>query len=401
MKRIIGWSISVLLLSSFVVSCSGGSTASAPAKPTPKANEFGVITAYEWKDTYPDHYESYKKNLENSTTYSYLEEHPQMLTLFAGFGYAKTFTAARGHTYTLHDVARTGRPHPRANCLSCKSADYTALVNMSSDNYRKPFDEIHAQVNEKVSCYNCHENDPSTVTPTHQYLINAVGKEDVNPSVLVCAQCHVDYYFAPNTFETTLPYNSVAETHPDAMIAYYDNIGFADWTNPNTGTKHVFIQHTEFETNMQAGSHIKAGLVDSCATCHMGETTNAKGAKFTSHKWTSPLENDEIFQNTCSKCHTNKDAFVTGVKAKQDEVVKYTFEVADKIVDLSNRLERAVKNGSRSEAQLNELRDLNRHAQFYWNYVVTENSNGAHNFTITKYCLDKATEIVDEALTKI
>lgn len=391
----------IVVLCSFVVSCSGGSMAKGTSSRAPKANGAGVIPAIEWKDSYPDQYDSYKENIKNSATYSYLEEHPQMLTLFHGFGYEKSFTAARGHVYSLYDPTISGRPHPRAACLTCKSADYTALVNADSSNYGKPYEEIYAQVYEPISCYNCHENDVATVTPTHQYLKNAMANENVDARNLVCGQCHVDYYFKPGgTFEVTLPYDSVAGTHPDKMIEWYDNMGFADWTNPDTGTKHIFVQHTEFETNLQQGSHFYRGAANTCSACHMGEEDGANGV-YTSHYWRSPFDNVALMEKSCVQCHGDVNEFISSVKAKQADVVKYTFEVADKIVELNNKLAAAVKAGRMSESQLDELRDLNRHAQFYWNYVVTENSDGAHNFTITKYCLDKANNIVEDALTKI
>ena len=39
-----------------------------------------------------------------------------------------------------------------------------------------------------------------------------------------------------------------------------------------------------------------------------------------------------------------------------------------------------------------------RDAQFYWDFVFVENSNGAHNSKLTYACLDKAQELTEQAL---
>ena len=42
------------------------------------------------------------------------------------------------------------------------------------------------------------------------------------------------------------------------------------------------------------------------------------------------------------------------------------------------------------EDQLNKLRDLNRTAQFYWDWVMVENSDGAHNSALAQDTLNKS-----------
>ena len=54
-----------------------------------------------------------------------------------------------------------------------------------------------------------------------------------------------------------------------------------------------------------------------------------------------------------------------------------------------------------ASAELAELQQLQREAQFYWDFAMNENSEGAHNSKLTRACLDKAEEIADAALAKM
>ena len=57
--------------------------------------------------------------------------------------------------------------------------------------------------------------------------------------------------------------------------------------------------------------------------------------------------------------------------------------------------------GTLSDDQLAELQKLHRTAQFYWDFVMVENSEGAHNPDLTFETLDKAEAAVDEALAML
>ncbi len=361
--------------------------------------ENGVISAEEWKAVYPEIYESWKANEENSEVIDHVKEYPQIATLYEGMGFAFAYNSARGHSYTLEDVSATGRPHPLANCLTCKTPDYTALVNAQGDGaYAMDFEEVYAQLDESVSCYNCHENQAGNggeLVVTHKYLDNALGadKEKVNAATLSCGQCHNEYYFAPETKATTLPYTSLETMNPDSILAYYNEAGFTDYTNPQTGTQQIKVQHPEFETFMGAGS-VHAGTF-SCADCHMGKTTSAEGVEYVNHKWTSPLENEELQASTCSACHEDLKASVAAIQEEEEARVN---AIADQLVELTTKLAEAVASGEYTEDELNAIRSVNRDAQFYWDFVFVENSEGAHNSKLTKDCLDKAESLVAEAL---
>ena len=65
---------------------------------------------------------------------------------------------------------------------------------------------------------------------------------------------------------------------------------------------------------------------------------------------------------------------------------------------MSFRREAFVPKGDMPEKTLNEVRALARDAQFYWDFVFVENSEGAHNPKLTEFCLDKAEELTNQAI---
>ena len=361
--------------------------------PTP-ANENGVITAEEWGEVFPEIYASYMENNDNTYRIDYLEEDPYLTTVYEGFGFAKDYTSAVGHTYTLEDVYNTERPHALANCLTCKTPDYTKLVNdMGEDAYTLDFEEVYAQMNESVSCYNCHENqahNDGELVVTHSYVTAALGEDSGIPlETLTCGQCHIEYYFAPDNKATSMPYDSIEAMDPEAILAYYNEMGFSDWTQESTGTGLLKAQHPELETFLGAGSVHAATM--NCADCHMEDRES-----YTSHNWQSPLES-EIILATCASCHGDTD-MVAKTKAIQEEITAREKETGEKLAELKTALAEAVAAGTYSEDELDAVRSKYRDAQWFWDFCYVENSEGAHNSTLSKRCLDNADALIAEGM---
>ena len=363
------------------------------------SQENGVITADEWAAVYPEIVASYKSNDENNYRIDYLEQDPYLKTLYEGYGFAKDYTSAVGHTYTLKDVSGTQRPHPVANCLTCKTPDYTKLVNdMGVEAYKLDFAETHGKMVNNISCYNCHENQAGNkgkLVVTHSYAANALGSdmENIDPAILSCGQCHIEYYFDPETKETMAPYKGIANVGPEAILSYYNDIGFSDWTQESTGTGMLKAQHPEFETFMGKGS-IHASLLN-CADCHMAVKTEGD-VTYHSHKWESPLQNEALLAN-CAACHADTD-MKAKVQAIQTEVTSKEKEVGEKLATLKTTLAEAAAAGEMSNDELDAVRALYRDAQWYWDFCYVENSEGAHNSTLAKECLSKSDGLVAEAM---
>jgi nitrite reductase (cytochrome c-552) len=210
----------------------------------------------------------------------------------------------------------------------------------------------------------------------------------------VCGQCHDEYYFAGDAKATTLPYTSLDTMNPDDILAYYDELGFVDFTNPDTGVGLIKVQHPEFETYLGEGS-VMAALGYTCADCHMGTATADDGTEYANHNLTSPLDNEELIESTCSNCHAD---IVAEVAEIQEEAEARTNEIGYKLQDLTDQLAEAVANETIDDETYAAVAELNRDAQFYWDFVFVENSEGAHNSALTNDCLDKADDLVDQAL---
>ena len=126
----------------------------------------------------------------------------------------------------------------------------------------------------------------------------------------------------------------------------------------------------------------------------MGDMKKADGTTTKNHFITSPLDNQALIDSTCSKCHANLKADVESI---QEKTVARTSALADKLVELHNAIAAAAESGKLSDDQLAAVRAVARDAQFYWDFVFVENSEGAHNSKLTAYCQDKAEELMDQA----
>ncbi len=337
-------------------------------------------------------------NKDNSYVTDYLEQDPYLVNIYEGYGFAKDYGSARGHEYTLEDVAKTQRPHAKANCLTCKTPDMHKMIEEQGVAvYSMPFDEVMAQMTQNVGCYTCHGADNGNngaLVVTHQYVNEALGENvsTINPATLSCGQCHIEYYFTPEDSEAMMPYHSVAEMTPEAILAYYDAMDFADWTQESTGTRMLKAQHPEMETVLQ-GKH--AAFL-SCADCHMPTETTADGVEYRSHFLASPLENEALLAS-CAKCHgeTDMTAFVKDI---QQKVTSRETEVGNKLSAMKDALAAAVAAGGKSEEELDAVRKLHREAQWFFDFCYVENSEGAHNSELAMHCLDTADNKIDEAL---
>ncbi|MDO4961314.1 MAG: ammonia-forming cytochrome c nitrite reductase subunit c552 [Eubacteriales bacterium] len=365
----------------------------------------GVVSAEEWSSYYPDIYASHMRNAENTGhdtgRVAYTEADPYIQTLYQGMAFSFDYTEAVGHSYTLDDITETTRPHKLANCLTCKTPDLTALVNeLGPEVYSTDFNEIFAQVSEPISCYTCHANTPGTVVISSDYMAAAMNDDieahRVDAVNVACAQCHIEYYFDSENKATSVPYTGMDNIDPDSILAYYNEMGFVDFTNENTGVGMIKVQHPEFETYTGAGSQ-HAGMYN-CADCHMGVAYDKDGYPYVNHMFTSPLDNEALLKETCFMCHKDLKTQVAEIQA---EITGREAEIGQLLVELNSKLADAVKAGTLSEDELNEIRSLDRNAQFYWDFVYVENSEGAHNSALSRECLDKAEAIANEALSKL
>ena len=336
---------------------------------------------------------------ENSYVTDYLEQDPYLVNIYEGYGFAKDYGSARGHAYTLEDVQRTQRPHAKANCLTCKTPDmHKMIAEQGVSVYSMPFDEVMAQTTNTISCYTCHGADDGNggqMVVTHQYVNEALGENvsEIKAASLSCGQCHIEYYFTPEDSEAMMPYHSKAEMTPEAILAYYDELGFSDWEQPGTGTKMLKAQHPELETY----SYGKHAAMLSCADCHMPVETTESGAQYHNHHLVSPLESETLLAK-CAACHGSAENTTALVKGIQEKVTARETEVGNKLSGLKDALTAAVSAGNMSEEELDTVRKLHREAQWFFDFCYVENSEGAHNSELAYRCLDTSEAKIDEAM---
>jgi nitrite reductase (cytochrome c-552) len=345
-----------------------------------------------WGQNYPREYESYLQTRvdDTATKYGgafprdYLEEDPRQVILFAGYGFSKEYVQARGHYHALEDVTKTKRlktPYNAGTCMTCKSTDVPRLMDSMGVEafYAANFHDLKEKVSHPIGCQDCH--DPRTLTlritrPALKEAFTAMGR-DINQAThqdmrsLVCAQCHVEYYFKSDP-KNYLTFPWAKGTTAENMIEYYDDQDFADYVHPISKVRIVKAQHPDFEL-FSTGVHAYAGL--SCADCHMPYKSEG-GIKFTDHHVQSPLLN---VANSCAVCHRWEEGkLIDRVEAIQDKVQNATWQTEEALVKAHFDVGAVMQAGATDE-QLKVARQLIRHAQFQWDYISASNGMGFHS----------------------
>jgi nitrite reductase (cytochrome c-552) len=186
----------------------------------------------------------------------------------------------------------------------------------------------------------------------------------------VCAQCHVEYYFAGPEKRLTYPWANGLRA--DEILAYYEEIGFSDWTHATTGGGVLKAQHPEFETWSQ-GIHARSGVT--CADCHM-PYTRIGAMKVSDHWVRSPMLNVD---NACRTCHRwSGDELTARVNTIQDRTYQLRNVAIDAAIELARTIAAEAARDTPDVARLEAARTQHRRAQFLTDFVEAENSMGFH-----------------------
>ncbi len=104
--------------------------------------------------------------------------------------------------------------------------------------YKGKWKDLGAEVINPIGCQDCHDPKTMNLRITRPALIEAYERQgkDINNFTrqemrsLVCAQCHVEYYFKGKEEKyLTFPWDKGFSA--DDMEAYFDEIEFSDWTH--------------------------------------------------------------------------------------------------------------------------------------------------------------------------
>lgn len=402
-RPIIGWSIAlvimaiIFLLGLFAASVTERRAEIATLYNNKKIEIKGINPkSEEWGVNYPREYSTWEKTNEmdfkskhlGNVHEDILKSRPSMVVLWAGYAFSRDYYAPRGHMYTVEDVTntlRTGTPDNEhkdlqpATCWTCKSPDVPRMMQEVGIEgfYKMPWSYFGSEIVNPLGCADCHDPENMNLVITRPALIEAfdrMGKSIKNASpqemrTLVCAQCHVEYYFKGESKYLTFPWDGGISV--ESIENYYDSLSYFDWTHSLSRAPMLKAQHPDYELFL-LGPHSQRGL--SCADCHMPYMTEG-AIKFSNHQIMSPLKN---INSTCQTCH----------RESEEKLRNYVYEYQDKILEIRNRVEDelvkahimakiAWDNGANTKEMDLPLK-LIRQAQWRWDFTVASHGASFH-----------------------
>jgi len=287
-------------------------------------------------------------------------------------------------------------------CYSCKSADNPRLWDEMGmvDFDRLPFSALGEQIDHPIGCANCHEANTMRLIVTNPALEEALAAQGKDwrtftrqeMRTVVCANCHVEYYFKGDGKYLTFPWAD--GTQIENIAAYYAELGFKDWDHPQSGAPMIKMQHPEYELFTADSTHYNAGVA--CADCHMPYTRDG-AAKFSTHDVRSPLLNAET---ACGACHTDVEYVTNRVSIIQNQVHDTLLATEDALVAAITAIEAASAVQGVDATLLEEARQLHRQAQLRWDFIAAENSMGFHNPEEALRILAAATDLARQGQIK-
>ena len=350
---------------------------------------------------------SFHSELGGSAMRDLIEEDPRIAVLWAGYPFSRDYNQARGHAYAIQDVRNTLRttgPMP-ATCWTCKSPDVPRLMDTMgvAAYYKGSLTDLGHEVVNPIGCKDCHDPKTMDLRITRPALVEAYARmgKDVTKSThnemrsLVCAQCHVEYYFAKDTARPNylvFPWDSGFSA--EKMEKFYDQNKFHDFVHKLSKTKVIKAQHPDFELYSQ-GVHARRGV--SCADCHMPYKSEGS-VKFTDHHIRSPLAD---MSTSCMVCHRqSEETLREDVYMRQRRVIERKLAVEDQIVRAHIEAAQAWKD-SATEQEMEPALDKIRRAQWRWDWVASSNGVGFHAPDVAQQTLGQAMEFAQAARLEI
>ena len=376
-----------------------------------------------WGEVFPREYDTYMKTADTtfrskyagSSTVDLLEESPQMVILWAGYPFSKGYNQGRGHLHAVDDVRNSlrhgspvkGKPSPLPNtCWTCKSPDVPRLMNQKgvAEFYEGTWEQLGAEIINPIGCADCHDSKTMNLHISRPALVEAFQARglDVENAThqemrsLVCAQCHVEYYFSKKIREgvnyLVFPWKN--GTVLEDIEKYYDNIEFSDFTHSLSRTPILKAQHPDYEIFL-TGTHASRGV--SCADCHMPFISEG-GQKFTDHHIQSPLNN---VANSCQVCHREEtEKLINDVYTRQDKIVENRNILETVLVRSHIEAKMAWDKGA-SETQMKDILADIRKAQWRWDFAAAGHGNSFHSPVETGRIIAGGIAYAQEARVKL
>ena len=232
----------------------------------------------------------------------------------------------------------------------------------------------------------------------------AIGLLSRSDSVLMCAQCHVEYNCNPGTDPKTgtaigmddrranfFPWTSVL-----GLKGTYEAISFKDFRHAVTGTLLTKLQHPDTETFW--GSRHEAKGVE-CKNCHMPRRVGADGKEFTSHGMMGVRSTPE---NVCANCHSmwSREDAEYRISAVQEYVRGNMGEAEFWLGQLIDAFV-GTRDAGVAEETLAKAREAHDTAHILWEWWTAENSDGFHNPQLARDSLTKSITASQEAVAML
>lgn len=403
-----------------------------------------------FKEFFPLQYQTYLENNDDTQMTEYSgsvphEKHrcgdlpkgykycqPYLKNLWLGYPFSYEYNRARGHTYALRDVLHIDRINRYgekaglpATCYNCKTPKMMEWTEKYGDDFwTMEFNNFREEMeldNHSIGCATCHDPTNMDLRITSIPLAEALERLGTpwqkasrnEMRSLVCAQCHVEYYFQDKKHgpaaKPVFPWDK--GKNPEEVYEYYKDKGsteragfeenFIDWTHAVSDAPMLKMQHPEYET-WYDGPHGAAGV--SCADCHMPYRRMDGKKKISSHHWTSPLKSVDGIERTCGQCHGDKTAEY--LKERVLYTQKRTWDQLMEAQDISVKAHEAVRlarefKGEKAadyNALLVKAQESVRKGQMFWDWVSAENSVGFHNPAKALDVLAKSQKYSHEAI---
>ncbi|MDP4191065.1 MAG: ammonia-forming cytochrome c nitrite reductase [Bacteroidota bacterium] len=343
-----------------------------------------------WGEAFPREWETYQRTLDTTFATKYggnisidmLERYPNLVILWAGYAFAKGYNQGRGHMHAIEDVRnslRTGSPQP-ATCWTCKSPDVPRVMKKMgvAEFYKQTWTSLGQEITNPIGCADCHDAQTLNLTITRPALVEAFQRQgkDIKKAShqemrsLVCAQCHVEYYFkGKEEHYLTFPWDQGIVV--DSIEKYYDRVNHVDFVHYLSRTPILKAQHPDWEIS-QMGIHAQRGVT--CVDCHMPYMTEG-GVKYTNHQIVSPVK---YITEACQVCHRqDKETLLKNIYDRQDKIRELLSTAEEVLVHAHIEAKTAWDHGA-TEEQMKEVMTLIRHAQWRWDFVAASHGASFH-----------------------
>lgn len=338
-----------------------------------------------WKNTADTNFYSL---FNGNRSIDILAKRPEMVILWAGYAFSKSYATPRGHMYSVQDVRkslRTGAPTAsdkgpqRAACWACKSPDVPRLIGEVGEDifYRKPWAAWGSEIVNPVGCADCHNPENMSLRVSRSFFAegyNRLGKDLKNASEqdmhsLVCAQCHAEYYFKGEQKAVALPWDRGLTV--EDIESFYDQSGFSDFTHKLSRTPLLKAQHPDYEL-ARMGIHAQRGV--SCVECHM-PYVGEKERGYNDHHIQSPLA---MIDRTCQVCHREtKETLLNNVYERQEKVMQIRNHLENELTKAHIEAKFAWERGA-SARQMEKILQLIRQSQWRWDFAIASHGASFH-----------------------